>query len=519
MKLNMLQKRISILKEEYWWGGATSDGIHTPYGSKSFSRNLNFLDENQGVALLISSKGRYVWSSAPFTFSIDNGVLLIEYVQENEVFFGEGFSDLKCVHTEVSKRFFPPTGKTPDKLAFLSPQYNTWIEMFYKPSQQKVLDYADAIIAHGMPPGVLIIDDNWMNDYGDWEFNCERFPDAKKMIDYLHTIGFKVMLWICPYISPDSAIFRTLEKNGMLLKTTDGSPAIRRWWNGYSAILDYTKQSAIDWFLSKLSYLSDKYGVDGFKFDAGDPAIYGSDEWNKPFAWENYPYTNFDCEAYSKLGYSYELSEYRACWNSGGTHLIQRQKDKRPVWEGNGLDSLIPSGLLQGLIGYPFNCPDMIGGGMEGEFNSSDFKVDVELFIRFLQCSLLFPIIQFSIAPWRVLDEVHFSYCRDMLDIRQKLAPYIYVLAVNAAKTGEPIIRSMEYEFPHQGLSNINDQFMLGSKYLVAPMLKKGVASRDIYFPEGKWIGDDGSTVYGPKLQTIDVPLSRLPYYYLSKEV
>lgn len=37
------------------------------------------------------------------------------------------------------------------------------------------------------------------------------------------------------------------------------------------------------------------------------------------------------------------------------------------------------------------------------------------------------------------------------------------------AKTGEPIIRHMEYAFPHQGFVDCRDQFMLGDKYLVAP--------------------------------------------------
>ena len=150
---------------------------------------------------------------------------------------------------------------------------------------------------------------------------------------------------------------------------------------------------------------------------------------------------------------------------------------------------------------------------MEGDINSPDFKIDQELFVRFLQCSLLFPIIQFSIAPWRVLDKEHFKYCSDMIELRQKLAPGILELARNSAGTGQPVIRHMEYVFPGCNYERINDQFMLGDDILVAPVLEKGARGRAVTFPAGIWVGDDGSTVLGPAVKDIEVPLGRLPYY------
>lgn len=509
--MNTKHYEIPLLPGEYWWGGAVSDGTQSPFGANTFSRNLNNLEENQGVPLLISNKGRYVWCNSPFTFKFEDKTLWIDSCED--IILEEGFENLRAVYKYVSNKFFPPTGKYPDELAFLSPQYNTWIEMFYKPTQEKVLDYAGSIIENGMPPGVIIIDDNWMNDYGNWDFSKANFPNPKEMMDSLHKLGFKVMLWVCPYISPDSCGFRELEKKGLLLKASDGTSALRRWWNGYSAVLDYTNKDAVEWFNSQLQSLINSYGVDGFKFDAGDPGGATPADWNKPYHWEVFPHSNYDCEAYAKIGLDYGLSEYRACWGCGGRHLIQRQKDKKPVWVGNGLDSLIPNGLLQGLIGYPFNCPDMIGGGMEGDINSPDFKIDQELFVRFLQCSLLFPVIQFSIAPWRVLDKEHFKYCSDMIVLRQKLAPHILELARHSANSGEPVIRHMEYVFPGCNYEKINDQFMLGDDILVAPVLGKGSKGRSVIFPAGIWIGDDGSTVYGPAVENIEVPLSRLPYY------
>lgn len=509
--MNTKHYEIPLLPGEFWWGGSVSDGIRTPFGGSLFSRDLNNLEENQGVPLLISNKGRYIWCNSPYSFKFQDKTLTI--ASNENIIFEEGFENLRTVYKHVSHKYFPPAGKLPDELAFLSPQYNTWIEMFYKPTQEKVLSYANSIIENGMPPGIMIIDDNWMKDYGNWDFSDVNFPGPKKLIDTLHELGFKVMLWVCPYVSPDSCIFRELQAKELLLKTNDGTPAIRRWWNGYSAVLDYTNSAAVQWFKAQLQLLINKYGVDGFKFDAGDPSGADLADWNKPYSWEFLPYPNYDCEAYAKIGLDYSLSEYRACWGCGGRHLIQRQKDKKPAWAGNGLDSLIPNGLLQGLIGYPFNCPDMIGGGMEGDINSPDFKIDQELFVRFLQCSLLFPIIQFSIAPWRVLDKEHFKYCSDMIELRQKLAPGILELARNSAGTGQPVIRHMEYVFPGCNYERINDQFMLGDDILVAPVLEKGARGRAVTFPAGIWVGDDGSNVLGPAVKDIKVPLGRLPYY------
>ena len=47
---------------------------------------------------------------------------------------------------------------------------------------QELLDNARAIIDNGYPPGVLMIDDNWQEDYGTWEFSPRRFKDAARAI-------------------------------------------------------------------------------------------------------------------------------------------------------------------------------------------------------------------------------------------------------------------------------------------------------------------------------------------------
>jgi len=52
--------------------------------------------------------------------------------------------------------------------------------------------------------------------------------------------------------------------------------------------------------------------------------------------------------------------------------------------------------------------------------------------------------------------------------------------------TGVPMIRYMMLEFDDTSL-DIDDQFMLGSKYMMAPVFAKGVTSRKVFFPQGTW--------------------------------
>lgn len=519
---------IALLEGEAWWGGDIQDGLSMPFGSVAFERDLGQgTTGNQAVPLLISSRGRYVWSEEPFRYRFEDGKLTVAGTGHkdgsavhdaigSELVFGEGYGDVRGAFRAAAKAFFPSAGELPEPLFFAAPQYNLWIELQYLPTQEKTLAYAEAVLANGMPPGVIMIDDNWMEDYGVWKFRADRFPDPKAMTDRLHELGFKVMLWTCPFISPDNAAnFRALESKGYLLRDENGETAIRRWWNGYSAVLDCTNEEAVGWYHGELRQLMEAYGIDGFKFDAGDAYFYrATDRSAVPL------HPNGHCEAWAKVGLQYPLNEYRACWKSAGLPLVQRLGDKNHSWKADGLASLIPFGLAQGLAGYAYICPDMIGGGQIGDVeNNPDFRVDQELFVRYAQCSALFPMMQFSTAPWRVLDAEHLGYCVEAAKLHEAYADVIMELARHAALTGEPILRHMAYVFPEGGFEAVRDQFMLGDDILVAPVVEKGARSRIVKFPQGTWHGDDGSTVAGPCELEVAAPLSRLPRYRRSSGI
>lgn len=52
------------------------------------------------------------------------------------------------------------------------------------------------------------IDDRWQCAYGDLEFDTDKFPDAPGMVRQLHAMGFKVTVWVMPFVEENSAAYR-----------------------------------------------------------------------------------------------------------------------------------------------------------------------------------------------------------------------------------------------------------------------------------------------------------------------
>jgi alpha-glucosidase (family GH31 glycosyl hydrolase) len=504
----------ALLKDEGWWGGIVNRGAEMPFGKSSFSFDLFGEDDgNQAAPFLISSKGRYVWSDDPFAFTFKDGILVLNNIK-GSVTVKQAGNTLQSAYLDASLKYFPPSGLWPDSLLITSPQYNLWIELQYNTNQKDILNYAKQVLANGMPPGVLMIDDNWFNFYGDFDFNKDKFPDAKALIAELHQMGFKVMVWVCPFISADRDPYRELiskkyllmdNENNTITNWKDASkPLIIQWWNGYSACLDLSNPDTKKWLQQKLDFFQQQYGVDGFKFDAGDAPYYKSP--NMLSFKKVMP--NDHSLLWAEVGLQYPLNEYRAMWKMGGQPLVERLRDKTHSWE--DLSRLIPNTFAQQLVGYTFTCPDLIGGGEITSFLPGK-NINQKLMVRSAQCSALMPMMQFSAAPWRVLDKQHLEATQKIVALRSQKIPYIMQVMREAVKTGEPALRPLEYDFPNQGFTNIKDQFMLGKHLMVAPVISEN-DTREVKFPKGKWKYNN-KTITGPALKTFTVALDELLFF------
>lgn len=497
---------MDLLDNERWWGGRVADGHAMPIAA---GRHVDLHDhgDSQAASLLVSSRGRVISSPEPFTLTID----------ENSITFDDGTeptsrASIDHVGTTLADavrwaatNVHGVNGAMPDIDMFL-PQWALWIELLYEPTQDKALAYANAVLDNGFSPGVVMIDDNWSEDYGVWKFRTDRFPDPKSMVDQLHETGFSVMLWVCPYVSPDGLHYLQLRDQGLLLSDRSDEPVIRRWWNGYSAVLDLTNPATVAWFEQQLRHLQDEFGIDGFKFDGGDIDMYADDD----ATWA--PSSPADqVHRYGRFAERFSFNELRSGWNLGGLGVATRLSDANHSWDELGLGKLIGNQLLQGLLGMPFSAPDMIGGGQYLDFDED--RLDQELFVRHAQIAALSPMMQFSAAPWRLLDDAHATAVHQAAETRREHHDLIVDLAKRAALTGEPIMRPLEYEFPHAGLESVTDCFMLGGDLLVAPVTVKGAHRRSVPLPPGQWAGVDGSVIDGGQVVEIPVELGSLPFF------
>ena len=525
-----------MLPDEKWWGLSNAFGREMPFTEKTDFR-CDLREENYGhqsLSFLCSDKGRAIWCAEPVEVKIAGGEIALESDKGEIILKEDAGRNLGEAYRYGSKTWFPPTGEEPELLYFSAPQYNTWIELTYHQNEKDILAYAKSMVDHGLPPGIFMIDDTWQHAYGEWYFDMRRFSDPKGMMDKLHGMGFKVLLWMCPFVSMDTPAYRRLtwgknpddvngypSKGGFLVESRKPgygnvpSPAAIRWWNGASALLDFTHPNAVAWFDEQLERLVKDYGADGFKFDGGGVHFYAGCvglEGSSPKTFAHDPSASPAAQSalYGNFALKYKGSEYRNGFGFAGKPVIMRLHDKAHSWD--ALRRLIPDMLAAGFVGCPFICPDMIGGGSWTAFLPGA-PFDAELFIRSAQVHALCPMMQISASPWRVLSPEHQELFKEIAALRQRFAPRFVELAKESAKSGEPMMRNLEYCFPGLGYADIKDEFMMGDRLLVAPVMEKGATSRKVILPSGRWRSDDGQIYVGPATVEVAAPLARLPYF------
>lgn len=427
--------------------------------------------------------------------------------------------DLKASHRRAVKSVGLPS-RIPAEQVLAKPVYSTWAHYKKDIDEDKVLEYARLVKEHELPCSVIEVDDKWERNYGDFEFDADRFPDPKAMVDEIHSMGFLATLWVYPFINYESENYKYAGERGFLVRKPGGEePAEVRWWDGRGGLLDISNPEARDWYDGLLTGLKRRYGIDGFKFDAGDGGFfpfsregdavrYGStyggltpnkytDEWLR-----------FICERH------YFLAEARVGYLGQRYGVIAREGDKESTWGlDNGLHACVTQALTLSMTGYPFIMPDMIGG------NEYSGKCDKELFIRWIEATALMPVVQYSIPPWR-FDEETVEIARAYSNLHLELADYFVELARRAASQGDPIVEPLVLRYPDDDKAPaVNDEYLVGD-LLVAPVLERGRTERTVYLPYGSWVdlwGDFGMEVRGPTTVSVNAPLERLPLFANAK--
>ena len=100
------------------------------------------------------------------------------------------------------------------------------------------------------------------------------------------------------------------------------------------------------------------------------------------------------------------------------------------------------------------------------------------------------------------------------MERRESMRPYVRELMHEAHEKGMPLMRGMFYEFPADPVCvGIKDQYMLGSRCLVAPVMEAGARSRKLYLPaDSSWRNvDTGETFEGGQWIDAPAPLDVIP--------
>jgi alpha-glucosidase len=557
---------VDLLPGECWWGGTVGGGWKMPLDDKSdYEKDLRVdSDGNQAAPLLLSTKGRWVWCEDAFKYTVRHGRLTIvtgpaprrdgpapdpmdviaaetgapgtvprsaaalsvpnialtcySKKQFAPIQFGqEKVGTLRAAFEHCSKTYFPAKG-TPRLEFFRQPILNTWVELNYNQNEKDVLAYARSFLDNGMKPGVFMIDCFWQTDaYGPWRFHGDRFRDPKGLVKKMNDLGFHMMLWFAPFVTMDTMVYRQLRENNGILKDARMKPYGKgyqglpvQWWDGLSASWDPTSPYGRAWCEKTMKRLMDDYGIEGFFFDGGDPDIYPPGEYA---AWRKDAQPTDLCRAFQSMGLKVPFQQLREAWKLGGEPMMNTLRDKEPKW--SEMARCVKDMIAAGQLGYPFVVADLVGGGTCG--NNGDgvhgLAWQDELFVRHLQIQCLSPMIQFSGSPWRVQSPGAQQIVRDTLRLRERFAPKIEAIAVETGRTGLPMLRSMDFQFPNCGYERVLDQFMMGDDLLVVPVVEGGVKTRKVVIPAGTWRGDDGTSVTGPKTIEVETPLSRLPYF------
>lgn len=164
-----------------------------------------------------------------------------------------------------------------------------------------------------------------------------------------------------------------------------------------------------------------------------------------------------------------------------------------------------------------------IGGHM---FHKEQRATDPELYTRWLQYGVFTPIFKTHSTkdprieryPW--LFPGHLFVMRDAIRLRYTLAPYIYNAARQNYDTGVGMTRPMYYDYPDaEEAYDSPEQFLFGDDILATAVAEPadsitGLASRRIWFPEGRWYDCATGAMYeGGRTRTLHYTLAENPWY------
>ena len=387
--------------------------------------------------------------------------------------------------------------------------------------------------------------------WGDHEFDPERFPNPKGMVDSVHEMNAKIMISVWPkfYITTDN--YKAFDEQGWMYQQAV-KDSIRDWiYPGYiGSFYDAYAEGARKMFWDQLEEKLYPIGFDAWWMDASEPNIQDntSMEYRKALTGPTAlgPSTKY-LNAYSLVNAESIYKGQRSVDNDKRVFLLTRsgfagiQRYSTAVWSGDigtrweDMKAQISAGLNFALSGIPYWTMDIGGFCVERRYESAqrlydqtgieneDLKEWRELNSRWHQFGAFVPLFRshgqfpyremFNIAPDdHPAYESMFYY--NML--RYRLMPYIYSLAGMTWFNDYTIMRALVMDFPEDNnVVNIGDQYMFGPAIMACPVYEYKARNREVYFPvnDGWYDLYTGNFIEGGQTLTVDAPYDRMPLF------
>lgn len=391
-----------------------------------------------------------------------------------------------------------------------------WVSSgFSADSEEAVRARAKELRERRIPAAVLHLDCYWQR-FGRWSdmaWDTEAFPDPEGLLASLNEAGYRVCLWMNPYIGVESPRLAEAAERGLLLRRPDGEPYVVDQWSGThppGGIVDFTNPEAVAWFKELVRPVV-RAGAAALKTDFGEavPAdAVAANGMTGEQLHNLYPllYNDAVAEVLREERGRDHMLWGRSSYAGGQRHLGQWSGDPNCTWE--DMAATLRGGLSLAMCGHPFWGHDI--GGFYG-------TPSPELYVRWAQFGLLSPLARVhgttSRLPWDFGEEA-LAIFRAFAELRVRLLPYLYGEAVEAVAAGQPLLRPLVLDYPDDPAAPLADlQYGLGRSLLVAPVCAPG-GTRTLYLPAGTWVDWwTGEAVPGGRFQEVTVPLERVPLY------
>ncbi|HEX4402860.1 MAG TPA: TIM-barrel domain-containing protein [Galbitalea sp.] len=430
------------------------------------------------------------------------------------------------------------------------PDLPTWASGFWQSklryrTQNELMDVAREFKRRRLPLSVIVSDYFHWSAMGDYRFDRDEWPDPAAMVDELREMGVELMVSVWPTVSPLSEHYAEYRDAGLLVGTDQGVEAhqvIRD--KGMPQPLpvsfyDPTNPRTRDfvWNLVRENYA--KYGIRVWWLDASEPEINPAHPANLSFyagpgaqVANIYPRDNsrLFAEGMTADGLPQTVLFSRSAWAGS-------QKYGTAVWSGDipatweSLATQVRAGLNIAISGIPWWTTD-IGGFHGGDPSDPAYQ---ELMIRWFQFGVFCPLFRLHgdreprtptgylqtggpNEPWSYGDQAY-EVIRDLMNLRERMRPYIHEQMAIAQRTGLPPMRPLFVDHPDdEHVWLVDDEFMFGTDILVAPVLQAGQATREVYLPAGfDWTNVwTGITHAGGRSLAVETPIDRIPLFTIA---